>query len=69
MDGKEGKTLDRDAIASYLVRVVDRPDLDETDFNNLLQDLGIEPRAESARIGSRLTGISLPPENKGAGIE
>jgi hypothetical protein len=69
MDGREEKTLDHDAIASYLVRVVDRSDLDQEDFNNLLQDLGIEPPAESAWIGNGLKGTPLPPENKGAGVE
>jgi hypothetical protein len=61
------QALDRDDIVSYLIQRVDRRDLDGEQFNHLLQELGVEPPSESARIG--IPEAELPEDRKGAGIE
>lgn len=62
-------SVDRAEIVSYLVRQMDRKDLSEEEFNHLLQEVGLEPPAESARIGTHASGLELPPERKGEAIE
>lgn len=63
----QGQSLDRDDIVSYLVQRVDRQDLDGKQFNNLLQELGVEPPSESARVG--LPNSEVPADRKGEAVE
>ncbi|MGE5706940.1 MAG: hypothetical protein ACM3YO_01300 [Bacteroidota bacterium] len=62
-------SVDRAEIVSYLVRQLDRNDLSEEEFNHLLQEVGLEPPSESARIGTQASALVLPPERKGEGVE
>lgn len=62
-------SVDRAEIVSYLVRQLDRNDLSEEEFNHLLQEVGLEPPSESARIGNQASSLALPPERKGEGVE